>query len=280
MNTLIIGKSGQLAQELQALQPIEVIAWGRNEVNLLDEKDLLKKVQTLKPNYIVNASAYTAVDKAESEGREAYKINCEGVKNLGLISRTLNIPIIHISTDFVFDGNSTTPYRESDDTNPIGIYGKSKRDGELALVEANPNAIIIRTSWLYGNFGQNFYKTMIRLAQDRVEIGVVNDQFGSPTSTLDLAKAIFHTMEHKRWIPGIYHYSNQGIATWYEFAKEIFDQTSIAIKVNPITTAEYPTPASRPKFSKLDSSKWQQTFGQSIPHWKTSLTEVLKAHEF
>jgi dTDP-4-dehydrorhamnose reductase len=279
MSILVIGRSGQLAQELQALRPNDTTTWGRNEVNLLDEKDLLKKVQALKPHFIINASAYTAVDKAESEVNDAFRINCDAVTNLVTIAQYLHIPLIHISTDFVFDGNSNDPYKETDTTNPIGAYGKSKREGELALLEVNPNAIIIRTSWLYGNFGQNFLKTMVRLGQERTEIGVVHDQSGSPTSTTDLANAILHTIEFERWIPGIYHYSNQGIATWFEFAKEIFDQLGFSIQINPITTEEYPTPAVRPKYSKLDSTKWEQTFGRPIPHWKASLMEVLKNRE-
>lgn len=280
MKIIVIGKTGQLAQELARLAPYQVNCLGRNEVDLLNCENVYTRLQEHKPNAVINASAYTAVDRAEQETTEAYNLNAKGVENLGKVCAELGIPFVHVSTDFVFDGKSSTPYKETDSANPIGVYGSTKYQGEQLLLQVNPKVIIIRTSWVYGIFGQNFMKTMIRLSQERSELGVVNDQWGSPTSSKELAKGILHAVQHPEWIPGIYHFSNSGTTTWFEFASTILELTEAKTIVKPITTNQYPTPAKRPKFSKLDTAKWESTYGYTIPHWKDSLKEILSEYEF
>lgn len=280
MNLIVIGKSGQLAQELARLAPNQVTCLGRNDIDLLSYENVYTRLQEHKPSVVINASAYTAVDRAEQETTEAYNLNAKGVEILGKVCAQLGIPFVHVSTDFVFDGKSSTPYKETDPANPIGVYGNTKYQGEQLLLRVNPKAIIIRTSWVYGIFGQNFMKTMIRLSQERSELGVVNDQWGSPTSSKELARGILHAVHHPVWIPGIYHFTNSGTTTWFEFASNILKLAEATTTVKPISTNQYPTPAKRPEFSKLDTAKWEGTYGYTIPHWKESLKEVLKEYEY
>jgi dTDP-4-dehydrorhamnose reductase len=276
MKIVVIGKSGQLAQELKQAAPEEILCLGREEINVFDRDTLFNQIKHLAPDAVINASAYTGVDLAEKEVDKAYALNAQAVENLGVVCFNLSIPLVHVSTDFVFDGSSNRPYDEFDVPNPIGAYGQSKYQGEQLLLAANPRSIIIRTSWVYGRFGSNFMKTMIRLGQERSEISVVSDQWGSPTASFDLAKGILKTIKHPSWIPGIYHFTNTGTTTWFDFAQKIMALTGSNTVIKPIETSEYPTPAKRPKYSKLNTSKWEQTYQSEIPQWEESLQQILQ----
>jgi dTDP-4-dehydrorhamnose reductase len=229
----------------------------------------------LKPQYCINCAAYTAVDKAESEQDMAMLVNREAVGNLAAVCKKFNTKLIHISTDYVFDGESETPYQPDDQTGPISIYGISKLKGEGLCLKENADAIIIRTAWVYSEFGNNFVKTMMRLMKDRPEIKVVNDQVGAPTYAADLAKAILDIINSGNWVSGIYHYSNKGKISWYDFAVAIKEMIGSSCIVHPIPTIDYPTPAKRPKFSLLDTSKITSKFGIQIPEWRESLRRCM-----
>jgi dTDP-4-dehydrorhamnose reductase len=226
---------------------------------------------------IINCAAYTAVDKAETDIENADIENRKAVKKLALISKELNIKLIHISTDYVFDGKNFKPYCEEFQTNPQGIYGKTKLDGENEMRDINPkNSIIIRTSWVYSSFRNNFVKTMLRLGKEKEFLGVIFDQVGTPTYARDLAKAILDIIPQiKNKKVEIYNYSNEGVLSWYDFAKEIMRMAKLNCKVNPIETFQYPTPAKRPHYSLLNKSKIKSTFNVEIPYWKDSLDECL-----
>jgi dTDP-4-dehydrorhamnose reductase len=226
---------------------------------------------------IINCAAYTAVDKAESEEDLANTINHRFVSMLSKIAKKKNITLIHISTDYVFDGNNHRPYIETDPTDPQGVYGRTKCDGENAILEVAPaNCIIIRTSWVYSSFGNNFVNTMLRLGKERDSLGVIFDQVGTPTYARDLAKMILDILPQiKNSTPEVYHYSNEGVTSWYDFAKAIFELSDVTCQVNPITTDQYPTPAARPHYSLLDKSKIKNDFGITIPYWRDSLKECL-----
>ena len=226
---------------------------------------------------IINTAAYTAVDKAESEPDEAFTINKEGVWNLAHICGEQNAFLIHISTDYVFDGTAATPYRTNTRTNPVSVYGKSKLAGEKAILFEEIPSIIIRTSWLYSKYGHNFLNTMLRLGAEKEEISVVNDQFGAPTNANDLATTILHLIQHTDKItkPTIFHYANEGVTTWYGFATEIMKIAQLPCKVNSITTSQYPTPATRPAYSVFDLSKIKKQFKIQIPKWEESLHNLL-----
>ena len=227
---------------------------------------------------IINCAAYTAVDKAESDIQTADKINHLAVKYLAQISKEKNIKLIHISTDYVFDGKNYRPYCEDDKTNPNSVYGQTKLDGEKAMQEMNPkNSIIIRTSWIYSSYGANFVKTMLRLGKEKEQLGVIYDQVGTPTYARDLAKVILEIMPNiKNENVEIYNYSNEGVLSWYDFAKEIMRMAKLTCTINPIETKEYPTPAKRPHYSLLNKSKIKKEFGTIIPYWKDSLDECLR----
>jgi dTDP-4-dehydrorhamnose reductase len=281
MVVLVTGASGQLGQALQAMDT----AYPEIDFHFADSKqaDITQKTQLttvfniLKPDFCINAAAYTAVDKAESEPEKAQLINVEGAKNLAAVCAGFDCTLIHISTDFVFDGNQSVPYKETDATNPQGVYGQTKRDGELAVASVLKAHIIIRTSWLYSGFGNNFMKTMIRFGNERPGLNVVSDQIGTPTNANDLAEAIVKIMQFQSQSPhpenqfGTYHFSNEGSASWYDFAKAIFENNGISADLKPIPTSGYPTPAKRPKYSVLDKAKIKSTFGISIPEWRESL---------
>ncbi|MDQ7042539.1 MAG: dTDP-4-dehydrorhamnose reductase, partial [Sulfurimonas sp.] len=227
---------------------------------------------------IINCAAYTAVDKAELDEVNADKINHLAVQHLAQIAKDKNIQLIHISTDYVFDGENFKPYTEDDLTNPNGVYGKTKLDGEDAMREINPlNSIIIRTSWVYSSFGANFVKTMLRLGKEKESLGVIFDQVGTPTYARDLAKAILDILpKMKNEKVEIYNYSNEGVLSWYDFAKEIMRMAKLDCVINPIETKAYPTPAKRPHYSLLNKSKIKEEFGIIIPYWKDSLDECLR----
>jgi dTDP-4-dehydrorhamnose reductase len=237
-------------------------------------------------DWIINCAAYTAVDKAEDDAENCRRLNTLGAANIAACAKSIGARLIHISTDYVFDGSLPRPYREDDSTNPIGIYGLTKRDGELAVLENNPNSYIIRTAWLYGRHGNNFVHTMLRLMNERDEVKVVDDQRGSPTWAFDLASAVLaliKAVDSGKDIPfGIYHYTNEGNITWFDFAKEIFRQgrelgrIAKDCAVKPCASAEFPAKVKRPAFSVLDKSKIKAELGIDVPDWKKSLSGFLK----
>ena len=250
-------------------------------LDITDFSKVKEFIETHNINAIINCAAYTAVDKAEDDEVNADKINHLAVKNLATIAKEKNIKLIHISTDYVFDGKNYKPYREDDTTNPNGIYGATKLAGENAMIGINPsNSIIIRTSWVYSSFGANFVKTMLRLGKERDSLGVIFDQVGTPTYARDLARAILEILP--QLVGGapsdvqIYNYSNEGVCSWYDFAKEIMRMAKIECRVNPIETKEYPTPATRPHYSLLNKLKIKEEFGITISYYKDSLDECLQ----
>ncbi len=277
---LVTGSNGQLGNEIQ------VIANQYNNLNFLfhdiqtldicnfEQLDQLFQNQSI--NFIVNCAAYTAVDKAESEYDKALHINALGSINLALIAEKYSAKLIHISTDYVFDGKHYLPYHEDFPTNPISAYGRSKWEGECEIEKTKAKSLIIRTSWLYSTFGANFVKTILRVARERQEIKVVFDQIGSPTNAADLAKAILDIVnqsvtDENNFKTGIYHYANEGVCSWYDFAFEVIKFANISCKVIAIETKYYPTPTQRPAYSVFNKSKIKQTFGIEIPHWRQSL---------
>jgi len=279
MVVLVTGASGQLGQALQFIagnhKIIRFHFATSSEVDITDKKKLSEVFESVKPDFCINAAAYTAVDKAESEPDKATSINVDGVRNLAEICKTFHTTLIHISTDFVFDGSKNRPYLENDPTNPQSIYGITKRAGETAIESVLKEHFIIRTSWLYSQFGNNFMKTMLRLSKERDSINVVNDQMGTPTNAVDLAEVLIKIIFSESKAYGIYHFSNKGKASWYEFAKEIFRINEIDIQVNPIPTASFPTPATRPVYSVLNQSKIEDIFGVKIQDWKSALNQTI-----
>ncbi len=272
---LVTGSNGQLGKELQQLAdayPQYRFVFASREDLKLHHYGLVENFFiATKPHYCINCAAYTAVDKAESEQDMAMLVNGEAVGNLAAICKKYNTKFIHISTDYVFDGESETPYKEDDVTGPINTYGRSKLLGEQLCLKEDSDAIIIRTAWVYSSFGHNFVKTMMRLMSERNELNVVADQVGSPTYAADLAKAILDIIACGKWESGIYHYSNEGKISWYDFAQAIKEITGSKAIVHPIETAQYPTPARRPKFSLLNKEKIKSTYGVEVPEWKESL---------
>lgn len=275
---LVTGGNGQLAASIRELAPsytsFKFIFRDSDSLDITDSDLVNTFFLQNRIDWVINCAAYTAVDKAEAELDLAYNVNKKGTENLAK-GCSDNIKFIHISTDFVFDGQKNTPYNEEDPTNPIGVYGHSKLEGEIALTSSFEKYYIIRTAWLYSEFGSNFLKTMMRLAETKSEINVVNDQIGSPTYALDLAKALMKIITDDNNKFGIYHYSNEGEISWYDFAKTIFDITKSTIKVNPIPSTEYPTPAKRPKYSVLDKNKIINAFDAEVPNWKDSLKKAI-----
>ena len=284
MVILVTGALGQLGQSLQFIAreyPDDQFLFASSQdLDITNFNQVHSFFEKNKIDFCINTAAYTAVDKAETESEKAYQINVTGPKNLAIACQKYRATLIHISTDFVFDGTNLNPYKEDDLTNPIGVYGQTKLEGEKEVISNCKNHFIIRTSWVYSEFGNNFMKTMLRLAQDRDELNVVADQIGTPTNAVDLAKAIlqiitFSTHHSPSNNYGIYNFSNEGKCSWYDFAEEIFKVNNISIKVNPIPTAAYPTPAKRPKYSVLDKSKIKVTFGLQIKTWKDSLHKII-----
>ncbi len=287
MRILVTGKNGQLGKSIHKLvantkRTDDFIFVGREELNLSNENNIARYFENNVFDIIINCAAYTAVDKAEEERDLANQINHLAVKQLAQIANKQKATLVHISTDYVFDGESDKPYAETDATNPINIYGKTKLAGEQALKETIPtNAIIIRTSWVYSEYGNNFVKTMLKLGEQRDELNVVSDQIGSPTYATDLANAILEIIKNKAFkevgqAMQIYHYSNEGDISWYEFAMEIFKLTKIDCKVNPITTERYPTPAKRPKNTLMNKENINKVFNIQINSWKDSLLACTK----
>lgn len=273
---LITGANGQLGQVIRTILSTEEAIFKGRELDITDIEALREFVSNHKIEAIINTAAYTAVDLAETESALAFHINSLGVRNLALISQEFGIKLIHISTDYVFDGTNYKPYAEQDITNPMSVYGKSKLEGEKAVLELAYSAYIIRTSWLYSGFGKNFLTNITRLAQERDSLSIVADQIGTPTYALDLAKAILELIPTLQpQTKQILHYSNQGVASWYDFAYEIINLQQIDCKLTPIPTTSYPTPATRPYYSVLDKTLVTSLLQSPIPHWKTSLTQHL-----
>ena len=269
---LITGANGQLGTELAKLLP-EAVLTDVADLDITDFQAVQSFVQERQIKTIINAAAYTAVDKAEDEPSVAHKINVQGPENLA----KTGCKIIHISTDYVFDGTNHQPYRPEDKTNPVSVYGKTKAEGENAVLKNAPTAAIIRTAWLYSPYGNNFVKTMRRLGAERDTLNVVADQIGTPTYAADLAKAIKQILPQlNEQTKGIYHFTNEGVCSWYDFAVEIMRLSKLSCKVLPMTSAEYPSKAQRPFYSVLDKNKIKKTFHLEIPHWKESLEQCLK----
>ena len=277
---LVTGANGQLGKELQQLEK----KWPSFRFLFLSREDLpIHHFELVRnffkasmPSVLINCAAYTAVDKAEQEPLLARQVNAEAVGVLAAVCAANQCRFIHISTDYVFDGTATSPYKEQDLTAPQSVYGQTKLEGERQALLANPQTLIIRTSWVYSSFGKNFVKTIIRLLQDKPQISVVQDQLGSPTFAADLANAILQIISSNNWIPGIYNYSNSGIISWYQFAQEIGKLVGSSTPIKGISTAEYPTPAKRPAWSVLDTSKIVSTYGVTIKDWKESLGQCIR----
>ena len=279
-NILVTGANGQLGSEIRVLSNGDgnFLFTDRGELDITDFAAVETFISKNAVGTVINCAAYTAVDKAECDAQNADLINNKAVENLAKICKDKDIKLVHISTDYVFDGKNYKPYLEEDEPNPIGVYAKTKYDGEKAILAINPqNSIIIRTSWVYSSFGANFVKTMLRLGREHESLGVVFDQVGSPTYARDLAKAILDILPKiKNHKTEIYHFSNEGVVSWYDFAKEIMKMAKLSCNITPIESAQYPTPAPRPHYSVLNKAKIKREFGVEIPYWKDSLIDCLK----
>ncbi len=281
-NVLVTGADGQLGQELQSLSnkinsPYRFIYTDVAQLDITDKEQITHYINEYSIQYIINCAAYTAVDRAESEEDIAYKINYEGVKNLAEVAGKVGVKIIHISTDYVFDGTAITPYKESDHNNPISVYGKSKLKGEEALKEYAKEWIIIRTSWLFSQYGGNFVKTMMRLMNEKEELNIVSDQKGTPTYAADLAEMILVILDEAEWHTGVYHFSNSGETTWFDFATKIQSLAKLEkCKLNKVSTAQYKTAAQRPMYSIFDKSKIENKYKVFIPSWENALERMMK----
>ena len=281
MKILILGSKGQLGSEIKELAPlyknIDFTFTDIEELDITNEASLKSFFGKNKFNCIVNCAAYTAVDKAETDKTQAVKLNVTAVKLLSEFASSQKALFVHISTDYVFDGKNYKPYLETDLTNPKSIYGKTKLDGEVEVIFNAQNAIIIRTSWLYSSFGNNFVKTIIKNAKEKGTLNVVSDQIGTPTYARDLAKSILDIVPSYKSSNKfeIFNYSNEGVASWYDFAKEITALAGIKCVINPIETKDYPFVVTRPPYSVLNKSKIKKTFGITIPYWKDSLNDCM-----
>jgi dTDP-4-dehydrorhamnose reductase len=279
MNILITGSNGQLGNEMQIsaknFPNHHFIYTDVAELDICDKEALNAFVKSNDVNMIVNCAAYTAVDKAEDDVELCYKINAEAVKNIGEVATANNAKVIHVSTDYVFDGTNYVPYTEDMPVCPSSVYGKSKLAGEEALMSTCSNTVIIRTAWLYSSFGNNFVKTMIKLGTERESLNVIFDQVGSPTYAADLAVAIMTIISHESFVPGIYHYSNEGVCSWYDFTKSIHRKSNITCNVQAIETKDYPTRTPRPHYSVLNKAKIKSTYGIAVPHWEDSLDKCM-----
>ena len=279
---LITGAGGQLGSEIRGLSSRyserEFTFTDFQELDIADKQKVASFIEEGHYYAVINCAAYTAVDKAESDKDKAYLINEVGAANLAEAAAKVNAKFIHVSTDFIFDGTVSRPILEDDKPNPLSVYGASKLAGELAVQKANPDSLIIRTSWVYSSFGGNFVKTILRLCRERESLSVIADQIGTPTYAHDLAQMILATLDTavEKNISGVFNYSNEGVASWYDFAVAIRDIAGLRTKLIPIDTTQYPTPAVRPKYSVLDKKKVKSTFNIEIPHWRDSLSACMK----
>lgn len=280
MKILVTGANGQLGRELhnvlEAEFPGNTLYTDIDELDLTNATAVNEYIADHDITHIVNCAAYTAVDQAEEDKALCAAINIDAIKNLATAADCTGAKIIHISTDYVFDGKAYRPYKESDKVNPQSQYGNTKRLGETALLALSPECIIVRTAWLYSPYGKNFVKTMLRLGKEQPTLKVVSDQIGSPTYALDLARAIYKILRSHQWVPGIYHYTNEGVCSWFDFAKVIHRIAGISgCEVQPVPTEEYPTAATRPFFSVLDKSRIRLTYDVITPYWIDSLEQCI-----
>ncbi|MCH2020957.1 MAG: dTDP-4-dehydrorhamnose reductase [Saprospiraceae bacterium] len=281
MNILVTGSYGQVGSELiflaESYKNFSFVFVDKDDLDITDLVAVEDFFSSNCFNYCINCAAYTAVDKAETDAKNASLVNVTGAKNLAIACSKNKVRFIQISTDYVYHNDQNTPFKENDLTNPQGIYAKTKLDGDLASLKYNTETIVIRTSWVYSSYGNNFVKTMLRLGKERDKLTVIFDQIGSPTYARDLAKAILDIISiNPLKFNGIYHYSNEGVCSWYDFARAIFELKGIQCNTSPIETSDYPTPAKRPHFSLLNKTKIKTTFGLIIPHWRDSLKSCLK----
>ncbi|WP_316849746.1 dTDP-4-dehydrorhamnose reductase [Pedobacter agri] len=277
---LIIGAGGQLGQCLKIVAErraiTNIVFPAEAEANILDQPGLESLLQKEQPAFVINCAAYTAVDKAEDEVELAKAVNETGAANLALACASNQATLVHVSTDFVFEGNLVKLLTENDEAKPINVYGQTKLDGEKAVIALLKEHFIIRTSWLYSEYANNFVKTMLKLGAERDELNIIADQVGTPTYAIDLANAIFDIIESDSEAYGTYHYSNEGVTSWFDFAQAIFDISATQVKANPIPGSAYPTKAIRPAFSVMDKSKIKNTFGLAIPYWRDSLVQCIE----
>ncbi len=278
---LVVGANGQLGKCLQKLSSdydwsYNFIFLSSGDLDITDSAAVLSVLEEEKPHFCINAAAYTAVDLAEQDAARAFAVNADGPGNLAEACKEVGAVLIHISTDYVFDGDTEISYDEENFTNPDGVYAASKLKGEELVLESNPKSVIIRTSWLYSEHNKNFVKTMLHLFAERDQIGVVNDQFGQPTNANDLADAIMQIIKSERPVYGIFHFSNYGETTWFHFAKKIAELSGSDIKIKALTTAEYPTPAARPRRSTLALDRIESAYGIEPRYWENSLQECLQ----
>jgi dTDP-4-dehydrorhamnose reductase len=283
---LVTGASGQVGSEIQAIASefahFDFVFAKREDLDIRSLEEIEDFFHQHLPDYCINCAAYTAVDKAENDEENAYLLNATAVAYLAMNCKLQQVPLIHLSTDYVYNSAQPFPFKEDDQTNPSSVYASTKLEGDLLAQEIHPLTMVIRTSWVYSSFGHNFVKTMLRLGADRKEINVVFDQIGTPTYARDLAHTILTILTkvenneiEKNALFGIFHYSNEGVTSWYDFAKAIFDEKNISCKVFPIETVQYPTPAQRPPFSVMNKTKIKEIFKIHIPHWQESLKEML-----
>ena len=279
MKLLITGAYGQLGNEmrvaLERYPHLESIFTDVDTLDITDKNAVDAFVALHKPNVLINCAAYTAVDKAEDDLALCYKINCDAVRNLGEVAQAHGMTVIHVSTDYVFDGTGHIPYTEDMAVSPTNVYGKSKLAGERELCRVCPEAIIIRTSWLYSGFGNNFVKTMLKLGNERSQLKVIFDQIGTPTYAADLADAMLQIIDSGKFVPGIYHFSNEGVCSWYDFTKMIFKLANVECEVLPIESKDYAVRTPRPHYSVLNKSKLKSTYNQTIPYWMDGLERCL-----
>jgi dTDP-4-dehydrorhamnose reductase len=277
MKVVVTGAKGQLGQDVMKQlqeQSHEAIGTDRNDLDITNEADVLKFISEAKPDVILHCAAYTNVDAAESDRDTAYQVNAVGTENLAKAAKAVDAKILYISTDYVFDGTATEPYEVDHPTKPLGVYGETKFAGEELLKKHAEKYFIVRTAWVFGIGGNNFVKTMIRLGEERGEVGVVHDQVGSPTYTVDLASLMLEVMKTEKY--GTYHATNAGVCSWYEFAVEIFKQAGMnQVKVSPLTTDQFPRPAKRPAYSVLSKQKLEETGFAPLRDWKEALAAYL-----
>jgi len=276
---LITGSHGQLGNEMQQaairFPAFQYLYTDVEELDICDKNAIDVFVKANKVNIIVNCAAYTAVDKAEDDAELCYRINRDAVRNIGEVAHENKLKVVHISTDYVFDGTNYLPYEENMPVCPATVYGKSKLEAEQALLESCEQAVILRTSWLYSSFGNNFVKTMMKLGSERDTLKVIFDQIGTPTYAADLADTILRVLSHETFVPGIYHFSDEGVCSWYDFTKTIHRLAGISCAVHPIETKDYPARTPRPHYSVLNKAKIKSTYGILIPHWEESLEKCI-----
>ncbi|TAJ11271.1 dTDP-4-dehydrorhamnose reductase [Marinilabiliaceae bacterium JC017] len=280
MHILVTGANGQLGSELRELSSDSkdvFLFTDVQELDLCDKAEVFSFFESNKVDVIINCAAYTAVDKAETDAEIAQNVNAMAVKNLVDAALKCDIKLIHVSTDYVFNGQHYKPWHEEDVVSPLGVYGYTKREGENYLLESYVKGVVIRTSWLYSSYGNNFVKTMMRLGKERSELGVIFDQIGTPTYAKDLAEAILHICQHDVFGSGkkLLHYSNEGVASWYDFAKAIMEIADVDCEVKPIETKDYPTPAARPFYSVMNKKLIKEEYAITIPYWRDALKKCI-----